>query len=63
MTCARSTPAYFAKCFEKVMAGLGTRDGDLIRLVVNRCDIDLVDVREEFESKYEKSLADTIAVN
>lgn len=38
------------------MSGIGTNDRDLIRLVVTRSEIDMLDIKEEFERKYGESL-------
>ena len=53
---ALNRPEFFAKRLYKAMAGIGTNDRDLIRLVVTRCEIDMVDIKEEFQKKYGKSL-------
>lgn len=44
------------------MAGLGTNDNQLIRLIVTRCEIDLNDIKIAFEQKYGKSLRSWIKV-
>ncbi|XP_032481888.1 annexin A6 isoform X4 [Phocoena sinus] len=54
--CVRSTPEYFAERLFKAMKGLGTRDNTLIRIMVSRSELDILDVREIFRTKYEKSL-------
>ncbi|XP_074866272.1 annexin A6 isoform X4 [Carettochelys insculpta] len=54
--CTRSTPEYFAERLYKAMKGLGTKDNTLIRIMVSRSEIDMLDVREVFRTKYEKSL-------
>ncbi|XP_051869765.1 annexin A6 isoform X2 [Pristis pectinata] len=54
--CARNTPEYFASRLFKAMKGMGTRDNTLIRIMVSRSEIDVLDIREEFRKKYEKSL-------
>ncbi|KAK2495309.1 hypothetical protein MC885_020911 [Smutsia gigantea] len=54
--CVRSTPAYFAERLFKAMKGLGTRDNTLIRIMVSRSELDMLDIREIFRTKYEKSL-------
>ncbi|KIH54057.1 Annexin [Ancylostoma duodenale] len=41
-------------------AGLGTRDNDLIRLVVSRCEYDMVDIRGQFQAMYKTSLENMI---
>uniref|UniRef100_A0A1I7ZA46 Annexin n=1 Tax=Steinernema glaseri TaxID=37863 RepID=A0A1I7ZA46_9BILA len=54
--CVRNRPAFFAKALYDSMKGLGTRDNDLIRVVVTRAEVDMCDIREEFQRMYNTSL-------
>ncbi|XP_044520422.1 annexin A6 isoform X1 [Gracilinanus agilis] len=54
--CIRSSAEYFAERLFKAMKGLGTRDNTLIRIMVSRSELDMLDIREVFRTKYEKSL-------
>uniref|UniRef100_A0A0N4Z1U3 Annexin n=1 Tax=Parastrongyloides trichosuri TaxID=131310 RepID=A0A0N4Z1U3_PARTI len=56
----RNTPMFFAGLLYDSMKGLGTRDKDLIRIIVSRSEIDLRDIAMAFERKYNKTLADMI---
>ncbi|KAK6743399.1 hypothetical protein RB195_010575 [Necator americanus] len=56
----RNRPAYFAKLLHESMKGFGTRDNDLIRLVVSRCEYDMVDIRGQFQAMYKTSLENMI---
>ncbi|VDN07022.1 unnamed protein product [Thelazia callipaeda] len=56
IACAQNKPAYFATLLYNSMVGLGTRDTDLIRIIVSRSEVDLADIRQEFERKYKQSL-------
>ncbi|XP_067899155.1 annexin A6 [Heterodontus francisci] len=58
--CARNTQEYFASRLYKAMKGMGTRDNTLIRIMISRSEIDMLDIREEFRMKYEKSLHNMI---
>ncbi|XGW13597.1 hypothetical protein V3C99_000152 [Haemonchus contortus] len=57
---ARNRPAYFAKLLYESMKGFGTRDSDLIRLVVTRCEYDMVDIRSAFQAMYKTTLENMI---
>jgi len=52
----RSTPRYFAKKLYKSMKGAGTDDETLIRVMVSRSEIDMLEIKEHFERDYEKTL-------
>lgn len=56
LRCAIDRPTYFAKRLHNSMAGMGTDDRALIRLVITRCEIDMVDIKEAFQRKYGKTL-------
>uniref|UniRef100_A0A4W5K3Z7 Annexin n=1 Tax=Hucho hucho TaxID=62062 RepID=A0A4W5K3Z7_9TELE len=58
--CIRSVPMYFAKRLYKSMKGLGTQDNTLIRIMICRSEIDMLDIRECFRMCYEKSLYNMI---
>uniref|UniRef100_A0A8D3DDN2 Annexin n=1 Tax=Scophthalmus maximus TaxID=52904 RepID=A0A8D3DDN2_SCOMX len=56
----RSLPMFFAKRLYKSMKGLGTADDTLIRIMICRSEIDMLDIRECFRLIYEKSLYNMI---
>lgn len=57
---AKSKPGYFAERLYKSMKGAGTKDSVLIRCVVTRAEVDMVQVKEEFLKKYGKTLGSFI---
>ncbi|XP_018419975.1 PREDICTED: annexin A7 isoform X2 [Nanorana parkeri] len=60
LQCAINRPAYFAERLYKSMKGAGTNDSTLIRVVVTRSEIDLVQIKQAFAQTYQKSLASMI---
>ncbi|XP_066550038.1 annexin A11a [Amia ocellicauda] len=54
--CIKNTPAYFAERLYKSMKGLGTDDSTLIRIMVSRSEVDMLDIRQEYKKNYGKSL-------
>ncbi|XP_019860794.1 PREDICTED: annexin A7-like [Amphimedon queenslandica] len=58
--CVRNRPGYFAEKLYKSMKGAGTDDSTLIRIVVTRSEIDMVEIKREFLNKYHKTLSKMI---
>lgn len=54
--------AYYAKRLHESLAGFGTNDRALIRIVSTRCEIDMVDIKNAYISLYGKSLETDIQV-
>ncbi|XP_078396268.1 annexin A5-like [Cetorhinus maximus] len=58
--CIRSVPEYFAETLYNAMQGAGTDDDTLIRVMISRSEVDLLDIRERFYANYGKSLCNMI---
>ncbi|KAB5543722.1 hypothetical protein PHYPO_G00082840 [Pangasianodon hypophthalmus] len=54
--CLKNKPAFFAERLYKSMKGLGTTDSILIRVMVSRAEIDMIDIKAEFLKMYGKTL-------
>ena len=63
MRCVRNKSAQFAKRLQKSMAGLGTDDDTLIRIIVSRCEVDMVQIKQHFEQAYKQRLGQYVAVS
>lgn len=61
--CIKDRSDYLATRLHDSMAGIGTDDRTLVRIVVSRSEIDLEEIKEVYEAKYGKSLAERIGVS
>lgn len=60
--CVQSPAAFFARRLFQAMDGLGTDDTTLIRIIVSRCEIDLQNIKDEFERMYDRTLLSAVKV-
>ncbi|XP_012615379.3 annexin A7 isoform X1 [Microcebus murinus] len=61
LQCALNRPAFFAERLYCSMKGAGTDDSTLVRIVVSRSEIDLVQIKQMFTQMYQKTLGTMIA--
>lgn len=52
----KNRAAYFAERANAAMRGMGTKDRDLIRVIVSRCEKDMVQIKQAYQQMYNDSL-------
>ncbi len=62
VTCSKTSSKFFAGRLYKSMKGAGTDEATLTRVMVSRCEVDLVQIKEAFQSEYKKDLYSFIKV-
>lgn len=58
--CVKNTPAYFAERLYGAMKGAGTDDNTLIRVMVSRSEVDMVEIKAAYKEKYDETLHSSI---
>ena len=61
--CLRNKAEQFAKRLYDCMQGLGTDDDTLVRVVVSRCEVDMVQIKQLFQKNYTQDLGAYIKVS
>lgn len=59
--CVRSRCAFFAERLRNSLKGAGTNDSTLIRIVVSRSEIDLKNIKDDYQRMFGRSLAQDIS--
>ncbi|XP_033102666.1 double zinc ribbon and ankyrin repeat-containing protein 1-like [Anneissia japonica] len=59
--CVRNKHKYFSDKLHKTMKGAGTDDEKLMRIVISRSEVDMVNIKGEYQKAYSESLGKTIA--
>lgn len=54
--CVRHTPSFFAERLYLSMKGLGTKDRQLLRILVSRAEVDMVQIKDAYQRLFKKSL-------
>jgi annexin A7/11 len=57
----RNRQNFFAQRLNDSMKGTGTDENQIIRIIVSRSEIDLVNIRREYQELYKRSLCDDLA--
>lgn len=57
----RNLPAFFAKKLHQSMAGMGTNDNQLIRIITTRSEVDMGEIKQHYAAMYGKDLGSAIA--
>lgn len=61
--CIHNPVSYFAKQLYRAMKGLGTDKQTLIRIIVSRSEIDLGNIKKEYERLFNKTLESHVKVS
>ncbi|XP_038071685.1 double zinc ribbon and ankyrin repeat-containing protein 1-like [Patiria miniata] len=59
--CVRNKHKFFADKLYKSMKGLGTDDDTLMRILISRCEVDMQNIKAEFQKAYNQTLGKFIA--
>lgn len=54
--CTRNPPLFFAETLEKAISGIGSDSKAVTRVVVSRSEVDLAEIKTEYQKKTGKSL-------
>lgn len=52
----KNRPGYFARKLYHSMKGMGTDDKTLIRIIITRAEVDMVQIKQEFQKQFGKTL-------
>ncbi|CAF0825966.1 unnamed protein product [Adineta steineri] len=52
----RGRPAFFAQQLKKALKGIGTDEDELNRVVISRCEVDMIQIKEEYENIMKRTL-------
>jgi len=58
--CINERYVYFADRLHECMKGVGTNDSDLIQMIVSKSEVDLVQIKEAYLTKYGRTLVESI---
>ncbi|CAF5086132.1 unnamed protein product [Rotaria sp. Silwood1] len=56
----RNRPGFFAYQLKKALKGVGTDEDELNRVIISRCEVDMIQIKQEYENIMQRSLEDHI---
>lgn len=62
MQYSKDKASYFSNRFFWTLDGLGTKDRDLMRLTVSRCETDLGNIKTAYQNLYGETLINAVKV-